>query len=59
MEKLSDGEPIHPKQSPNKELAVGKKLPRILQNKFPPELIGKPIEEIDPYYHTEYVCRIF
>ncbi|CAF3571749.1 unnamed protein product [Rotaria sp. Silwood1] len=44
-----------PKQRPNKELAVGQKLPRLLQNKFPTELIGKPIEEIDSYYRTEYI----
>lgn len=40
---------------PNKELAVGQTLPRALQTKFPAELIGKPIEEIDWYYRTEYV----
>ena len=43
----SKDEPIGPKRMPNKELAVGQTLPRILQNKFPTELIGKPIEEID------------
>ena len=51
----SDNEPMKPQQVPNKELAVGAKLPRILQNKISPELIGKPIEEIDPFYRTEYV----
>jgi hypothetical protein len=44
------------KRKPNKELAVGQTLPRVLQTKFPAELIGKPIEEIDWYYRTEYVC---
>ena len=44
-----------PKPAPNKELAVGQTLPRALQMKFPAELIGKPIEEIDWYYRTEYV----
>jgi hypothetical protein len=44
------------KRKPNKELAVGQTLPRILQTKFPAELIGKPIEEIDGFYRTEYVC---
>ncbi|CAF0777309.1 unnamed protein product [Didymodactylos carnosus] len=39
---------------PNKELAVGKTLPRTLQTKFPADLIGKPIEEIDWHYRTEY-----
>jgi hypothetical protein len=52
----NNNEPIVPKPMPNKELAVGQKLPRVLQNKFPAELIGKPIEEIDCYYRTEYVC---
>lgn len=47
------------KPKPDKELAVGEKLPQILQRKFPLELIGKPIEEIDLYYRTEYVCIIF
>lgn len=44
---------------PDKELAVGEKLPQVLQRKFPIELIGKPIEEIDHYYRTEYVCWIY
>lgn len=48
-------EPVSPKRKPNKELAVGQTLPRVLQHKFPAELIGKPIEEIDSYYRTEYV----
>ncbi len=56
MKKSSEAEAINPKQSPNKELAVGQKLPRSLQRKFPLELIGEPIEEIDCYYRTEYVC---
>ncbi|CAF1006440.1 unnamed protein product [Rotaria sordida] len=54
MNKSLKYESIGPKQKPNKELAVGQTLPRILQNKFPPELIGKPIDEIDWYYRTEY-----
>ena len=49
-------ERLNAKHKPNKELAVGQTLPRILQTKFPAELIGKPIEEIDGYYRTEYVC---
>lgn len=50
-------EPIGPKRRPNKELAVGETLPRVLQTKFPAELIGKPIEEIDSFYRTEYVRK--
>jgi hypothetical protein len=56
--KTSKYEQIGPKRKPNKELAVGQTLPRVLQTKFPAELIGKPIEEIDWYYRTEYVCII-
>ena len=48
-------EKINTKGTPNKELAAGQTLPRALQTKFPAELIGKPIEEIDLYYRTEYV----
>ncbi|CAF2903870.1 unnamed protein product [Rotaria sp. Silwood2] len=58
MNKSSKYEPIGPKRMPNKELAVGETLPRILQNKFPAELIGKPIEEIDWYYRTEYAFMV-
>ncbi len=58
MKKPSKHEQWNFKRKPNKELAVGQTLPRILQTKFPAELIGKPIEEIDWYYRTEYVCRI-
>ena len=57
--KLSKDKSIDLKRVPNKELAVGQTLPRVLQNKFPDELIGKPIEEIDFYYRREYVCIIF
>ncbi|CAF3236407.1 unnamed protein product [Rotaria socialis] len=55
MRTKSKYEQYGPKRKPNKELAVGQTLPRILQTKFPAELIGKPIEEIDWYYRTEYV----
>lgn len=44
-------------KQPNKELAVGQTLPRTLQTRFPAELIGKPIEEIDCYYRTQCVRR--
>jgi hypothetical protein len=56
--KSSKNESIGTKRTPNKELAVGQKLPRTLQTKFPAELIGKPIEEIDWYYRTEHVCLL-
>ena len=52
--------PLKPqaKRTANKELAVGQTLPRVLQTRFPAELIGKPIEEIDAYYRTEYVSSL-
>ena len=53
--KPSKGEQWKSQRKANKDLAVGQTLPRNLQTKFPAELIGKPIEEIDPYYRTEYV----
>ncbi|CAF3748569.1 unnamed protein product [Rotaria socialis] len=52
--RLSKHEAINFPRMPNKELATGETLPLILQYKFPPELVEKPIEEIDPYYRTEY-----
>ncbi|CAF3656748.1 unnamed protein product [Rotaria sp. Silwood1] len=58
MTKSSKYEQLYLKRKPNKELAVGQTLPRILQTKFPAELIGKPIEEIDWYYRTEYVFMV-
>ncbi len=58
MKKSSKNEQFNTKRKPNKELAVGQTLPRNLQTKFPAELIGKPIEEIDWYYRTEYVCSL-
>ncbi|CAM4752984.1 unnamed protein product [Rotaria magnacalcarata] len=50
--------PLGPKRMPNKELAVGEILPLFLQHRFPPELIGKPIEEIDYFYRTDYAFVI-
>jgi hypothetical protein len=59
LKKPSKDEPIALQRVPDKQLAVGQTLPRMLQHKFPNELIGKPIEEIDDYYRTENVCNIF
>lgn len=39
---------------PNPILEIGRTLPAKL-GEFPPELYGKPIEEIDEYYHNKYV----
>lgn len=43
-------------QIPNKELSVGRILPEVLHNRFPDELIGVPIEDIDDYYRDKNVC---
>jgi len=39
---------------PNPALEAGRHLPSKL-GEFPPELYGKPIEELDEYYHDKYV----
>jgi voltage-gated sodium channel type IV alpha len=39
---------------PNAMLEVGRTLPAKLGD-FPPELYGKPIEELDEYYFNKYV----
>ena len=41
--------------SPNKDFAAGKTLPKKLQECFPENLVGKPIEEIDDFYKSHYV----
>ncbi|CAF4190509.1 unnamed protein product, partial [Rotaria sp. Silwood2] len=55
LNKLSKDQSIESNRVPNKELAVGQTLPLVLQHRFPSELIGKPIEEIDSYYRTQYM----
>ena len=39
---------------PNPQLEAGRTLPSRL-GEFPPELYGKPIEELDDFYHNKYV----
>lgn len=39
---------------PNPQLEAGRTLPPRL-GEFPPELYGKPIEELDEFYHNKYV----
>lgn len=39
---------------PNPQLEAGRTLPQRL-GEFPPELYGKPIEELDDFYHNKYV----
>jgi len=42
---------------PNPQLEAGKTLPPRM-GEFPPELYGKPIEELDEFYHNKYVSRL-
>jgi len=42
------------RQHPNQALEAGKKFPEKL-GEFPPELYGKPIEDLDEFYHNKYV----
>ena len=46
----------HDRLEPNPLLAAGSKLPAKLGD-FPPELYGKPIEELDEYYRNQYVSK--
>jgi len=40
---------------PNPLLEAGSKLPAKMAGEFPPELFGKPIEDVDEFYHNKYV----
>jgi len=42
---------------PNPLLEAGSKLPAKMAGEFPPELFGKPIEDVDEFYHNKYVSR--
>ena len=46
------------KIQPNPTLEAGRTLPSRL-GEFPPELYGKPIEDVDEYYHNKYVCTVY
>lgn len=43
------------KLEPDPYLASGQQLPPALARQLPPELIGRPIEDIDPYYADQEV----
>lgn len=47
------GESDENKPTPNPALEIGKTLPT-KYGEFPPELVGKPIEDIDEYYANKY-----
>jgi len=42
---------------PNPQLEAGRTLPARLGD-FPPELYGKPIEELDEFYFNKYVSAV-
>jgi len=42
---------------PNPQLEAGRTLPPRM-GEFPPELYGKPIEELDEFYHNKYVSIV-
>ena len=44
---------------PDKELLTGNNLPDRMKNRFPPEMYGVPIEEIDDYNSLEHVIYLF
>lgn len=48
-------DPVKPKPEPDPYLASGQQLPPALVRQLPAELIGKPIEDIDPYYEDQEV----
>lgn len=52
--KVAGNDSADDKPEPNPLLAAGNKLPAKLGD-FPPELYGKPIEDIDEFYQNQYV----
>ena len=52
---FNEKEDILKKKKAMKQFSDGQILPWILQKRFPNQLIGKPIEEIDPFYHQKNV----
>lgn len=57
--KAKDRHDIHKHADPHKprpDLEAGKQLPRIFGD-VPPELIGMPLEDIDPFYYKNQRVR--
>lgn len=48
-----------PKLEPDPYLASGQQLPPALARQLPKELVGRPIEDIDPYYGDQEVSYLF
>lgn len=51
-EAQKSGEPLKPRV----DLEAGKQLPRIFGD-IPPELVGVPLEDIDPFYYKNQKVR--
>lgn len=53
----SEDEPEAPseKQKPNPRLEAGKKLLPSLGEHYPSSMVGKPLEDLDPYYQNQEV----
>lgn len=51
-EAQKSGEPLKPRA----DLEAGKQLPRIFGD-IPPELVGVPLEDIDPFYYKNQKVR--
>lgn len=43
---------------PDPQFEAGKSLPQKFGD-FPPNLFGRPIEDLDEYYSTQYVCNTY
>jgi hypothetical protein len=43
------------KKVPDKDLVAGGKIPSKYKKLFPKQLFGRPVEEIDDFYKTDYV----
>lgn len=59
-EAVEEGEEEEPQRDhdslkPDDQLQIGNKLPTYMQDDFPNELIGKPIEDFDEYYANKLV----
>lgn len=50
-------DPVKPRPEPDPSLASGQQLAPAIVRQMPPELVGKPIEDIDPYYLDQEVSQ--
>jgi len=54
----SHWDPARLKPQPDPYLASGQQLPLALIRQLPAELVGKPIEDVDPYYADQEVSSL-